>query len=123
MTFDLPKGPSIAVLPFDNMTGDQGLNYLCDGVSENIISSLSYIPELLVIARNSSFSYKGKAINIQQIGQDLTRMLIVVQRVDRWNAAHFRKARNGIVAIRTNDDAVEHPSQYTGRILDRFSAT
>ena len=102
MTFDLPKGPSIAVLPFDNMTGDQGLNYLCDGVSENIISSLSYIPELLVIARNSSFSYKGKAINIQQIGQDLDahyvmegsiqksdkRFRIIVQLIDAQSGIH-----------------------------------
>ncbi|MFC1880298.1 adenylate/guanylate cyclase domain-containing protein [Thermodesulfobacteriota bacterium] len=71
MTFELPKGPSIAVLPLDNMTGDPEQEFLCDGITENIISSLSYIPNLFVIARNSTFAYKGKSITAQQVGREL----------------------------------------------------
>jgi adenylate cyclase len=71
MTFDLPKGPSIAVLPFNNMSGDPKQDYFCDGITENIISALSHFPKLLVIARNSTFVYKGKSINVRQVGRKL----------------------------------------------------
>ena len=71
MTFELPKGPSIAVLPLDNMTGDPEQEFMCDGITENIISSLSYLPNLFVIARNSTFAYKGKSITAQQVGREL----------------------------------------------------
>jgi len=71
MTFELPQGPSIAVLPLDNMTGDPEQEFFCDGITENIISSLSYIPNLFVIARNSTFAYKGKSITAQQVGREL----------------------------------------------------
>jgi TolB-like protein/class 3 adenylate cyclase/Flp pilus assembly protein TadD len=71
MTFELPKGPSIAVLPFDNMTGDPDLEFFCDGITENIISTLSQLPDLLVIGRHSTFSYKNKPVKIQQIGKEL----------------------------------------------------
>jgi len=67
----LPEKPSIAVLPFDNMSGDADQEYLADGITENIITALSKIPEMLVIARNSVFTYKDKPIKIQQVGQDL----------------------------------------------------
>ncbi|MFC1580319.1 tetratricopeptide repeat protein [Thermodesulfobacteriota bacterium] len=63
--------PSIAVLPFTNMSGDATQDYFSDGISENIITGLSKIPRILVIARNSSFTYKGKAMKIRDIGQDL----------------------------------------------------
>jgi len=71
MTFDLPKGPSIAVLPFVNMSGDQAQESFCDGITENIISALSQTSKLFVIARNSTFAYKGKSIKIQKIGHEL----------------------------------------------------
>ena len=71
MAFPLPEKPSIAVLPFDNMSGDPEQNYLGDGISENIITALSYIPEMFVIARNSSFTYKGKPVKVQQISEEL----------------------------------------------------
>lgn len=67
----LPDKPSIAVLPFGNMSEDPQQEYFSDGISEDIITDLSKISGLIVIARNSSFAYKGKAVNIQQIGQDL----------------------------------------------------
>ena len=63
--------PSIAVLPFDDMSPDKSLGYLGDGVSEDIITMLSRFPDLLVIARNSSFVYKGKPVDVRQIGRDL----------------------------------------------------
>jgi adenylate cyclase len=59
------------VLPFDNMTGDPEEDSFCDGFADNLISTLSYTKELLVIARNSSFAYRDKQINIQQIGKEL----------------------------------------------------
>ena len=71
MALPLPEKPSIAVLPFDNMSGDPKQDYLGDGISENIITALSYIPEMFVIARNSSFSYKGTAAKIQQVSEEL----------------------------------------------------
>jgi adenylate cyclase len=71
MAFPLPEKPSIAVLPFDNMSGDPAQDYLGDGISENIISALSYIPEMFVIARNSSFTYKGKPVKVQQVSEEL----------------------------------------------------
>ena len=63
--------PSIAVLPFDNMSGDSGQDYFADGMTEAIITELSRVPDLLVIARNSSFAYKGKAVNIADIAAAL----------------------------------------------------
>ncbi|MFC1578639.1 adenylate/guanylate cyclase domain-containing protein, partial [Thermodesulfobacteriota bacterium] len=71
MAFDLSEGPSLAVLPFDNMSKDPDQEYFCDGITENIIAVLSHIPQLMVIARNSTFAYKGKSINVQQIGHEL----------------------------------------------------
>ncbi|TXL69772.1 tetratricopeptide repeat protein [Vineibacter terrae] len=67
----LPDKPSIAVLPFQNMSGDAEQEYFADGITEDIITALSHISSLFVIARNSSFAYKGKAIDIRQIGREL----------------------------------------------------
>ena len=63
--------PSIAVLPFDDLSPDKSLSYLGDGVSEDIITMLSRFPDLSVVARNSSFVYKGKPVDMRQIGRDL----------------------------------------------------
>jgi adenylate cyclase len=68
---ELPDKPSIAVLAFDNMSGDPNQEYFCDGIAEEIITALSKIPTLFVIARNSSFTYKGKAVKVQQVGRTL----------------------------------------------------
>jgi len=67
----LPDKPSIAVLPFVNISGDQEHEYFSDGMGEDIITALSRIPDVFVIARNSSFAYKGKAVNVRQVGQEL----------------------------------------------------
>jgi TolB-like protein/Tfp pilus assembly protein PilF len=72
MAFPLPKKPSIAVLPFDNLSGDPEQEYIADSISENIITTLSKFPhQLFVIARNSSFFYKGKSVKISQVSQEL----------------------------------------------------
>ena len=67
----LPEKPSIAVLPFQNMSGDPEQEYFVDGMVEDIITGLSRIKWLFVIARNSSFTYKGKAIDVRQVGREL----------------------------------------------------
>jgi len=70
-SFELPDRPSIAVLPFQNMSGDAEQEYFCDGMVEDIITGLSRIKWLFVIARNSSFIYKGRAVDVSQVGRDL----------------------------------------------------
>lgn len=67
----LPNKPSIAVLPFQNMSGDSEQEYFADGIVEDITTGLSRIKWLFVIARNSSFTYKGKTVDIKQVGRDL----------------------------------------------------
>jgi adenylate cyclase len=71
MSFPLPDKPSIAVLPFDNLTGDPDQEYFSDGITTEIITALSKTPKLFVIARNSTFSYKGKPVKVQQVAEDL----------------------------------------------------
>jgi adenylate cyclase len=66
-----PEPPSIAVLPFDNMSGDREQEYFSDGITEDIITDLSKVGGLLVIARNSSFAYKGKSTDIRTVGREL----------------------------------------------------
>jgi TolB-like protein/class 3 adenylate cyclase len=67
----LPDKPSIAVLPFQNMSGDPEQEYFADGMVEDIITALSRFKSLFVIARNSSFAYKGRAVDIKQVGREL----------------------------------------------------
>jgi adenylate cyclase len=98
----LPDRPSIAVLPLDNLSGDRAEDYFSDGITEDIITELSRFSELFVIARNSSFQYKGKAIDVRQAGRELgvryvlqgsirrggDRVRISVQLADTVNGAH-----------------------------------
>jgi len=102
-TLALPDKPSIAVLPFLNMTGDPEQDYFTDGVTEDIITELSRFHSLFVIARNSSFSYKGKSPNIQQVGKELgvryvlegsirrssNRIRVTAQLVDTLTGSHI----------------------------------
>ncbi len=71
MAYPLPEKPSIAVLPFNNMSGDPDQEYFSDGITEHIITSLSKVPYIFVIARTSTFAYKGRAIKINQIAEEL----------------------------------------------------
>jgi adenylate cyclase len=71
MAFPLPNKPSIAVLPFVNMSEDPKQEYFSDGITEEIITALSKVPRLFVIARNSTFTYKGKAVKVRQVSEEL----------------------------------------------------
>ncbi len=71
MAFPLPDKPSIAVLPFNNLSGDPEQDYFSDGLTEEIISTLSRVPKIFVIARNSTFTYKGKPAKVQQVSEEL----------------------------------------------------
>ena len=100
---DFPKSPSIAVLPFVNMSDDPEQEYFSDGITEEIITGLSKVPHLIVIARNSSFTYKRKPVKVQQVGQELgvryvlegsvrraaDRVRITVQLVDATTGHHL----------------------------------
>lgn len=99
----LPDKPSIAVLPFQNMSGDPGQEYFADGMAEEIITALSRFRSLVVLARNSSFTYKGRAIDIKRVGRELgvryvlegsvrrggDRVRITGQLVDAQSGAHI----------------------------------
>jgi len=103
MALPLPDKPSVAVLPFVNMTGDQKQEYFADGFTEEIITSLSKIPALFVISRTSSFSYKGKPVKVQQVSEELgvryvlegsvqkssSRVRINVQLIDAISGKHL----------------------------------
>jgi adenylate cyclase len=67
----LPDKPSVAVLPFTNMSGDPEQEFVSDGIAEDVITALSHYPSLFVIARNSTFTYKGRAVDVKQVGREL----------------------------------------------------
>jgi len=71
MAYPLPDKPSIAVLPFNNLSGDPEQEYFSDGITEEIITALSKVPKLFVIARNSTFTYKGKPVKVKQVAEEL----------------------------------------------------
>ena len=99
----LPDKPSIAVLPFANMSGDAEQEYFADGISEDIITALSKLPQLFVIARNSSFTFKGRNVDIGEVGKSLgvryvlegsvrksgARVRITAQLIDASTAGHL----------------------------------
>lgn len=99
----LPDKPSIAVLPFDNMSGDREQEYFADGTVEEIITALSRFRQLFVIARNSTFTYKGRAVDVKQVGRELgvryvlegsvrrtdNRVRIAAQLIDATTATHL----------------------------------
>jgi adenylate cyclase len=73
----LPDKPSIAVLPFVNMSGDAEQEYFSDGITEDVITELSHFRSLFVIARNSAFTYKGRAVNVRDVGRELGVQYVV----------------------------------------------
>ncbi len=107
MAFPLPDKPSIAVLPFVNMSDDPKQDYFCDGMTDQIITSLSIIPRLFVIARESTFVYKGKAVKVQKVAEEMgvryvlegsiqksgDRVRILVQLIDAVKGVHLWSER------------------------------
>ncbi len=124
-SFPLPDKPSIAVLAFDNLSGDPGQEYLSDGISESIITSLSRISEFLVIPRQSSFSYKDKAVKAKEIASELgvqylidgsvqksdSRVRVTAQLIDALSGHHlwtqqYNRQWEDIFALQ--DDITQH---------------
>jgi adenylate cyclase len=120
----LPDKPSIAVLPFQNMSGDPEQEYFSDGMTEDLITDLSKVSALFVIARNSSFSYKGRSVKVQEIGRDLgvrfvlegsvrkagNRVRITAQLIDAGSGGHLwaeRFDRDLTDIFSTQDEVVE----------------
>ncbi len=89
MAFPLPDKPSIAVLPFVNMSEDSSREYFADGLTEEIITALSKAPQMLVIARNSTFTYKGKPTKVQQVAEELGVRYVLEGSV-RWAGNRIR---------------------------------
>jgi TolB-like protein/class 3 adenylate cyclase len=129
----LPDKPSIAVLPFQNMSGDPEQEYFADGMVEEITTALSRFRQLFVIARNSSFTYKGKAVDIKQVGRELgvryvlegsvrkaaNRVRITGQLVDAMTGAHLWADRfdGGL------DDIFELQDQVTVSVVGAIAPT
>ena len=120
----VPQKPSIAVLPFTNMSGDAEQEYFSDGMTEDLITDLSKISALFVIARNSSFAYKGRLVKVQEIGRDLgvrfvlegsirksgNRVRITAQLIDAESGGHLwaeRFDRDLTDIFATQDEVVE----------------
>ena len=125
MAFPLPEKPSLAVLPFDNLSGDSSQDYFSDGITETIITNLSNVSNLFVIARNSTFTYKGKPVKVQQVAEELgvryvlegsvqrseDRVRITAQLIDALTGHHlwaenYDRKLGDIFALQ--DDITEH---------------
>lgn len=129
----LPRMPSIAVLPFQNMSGDPEQDYFADGMVEDIITALSRYRWLFVIARNSSFTYKGRAIDVKQVGRELgvrfvlegsvrkagSRVRITAQLIDAANGMHLWADRcDGTV-----EDVFDLQDSVTARVVGQLAPT
>ena len=85
MAFPLPDKPSIAVLPFVNMSDDAQQEYFADGMTEDLITDISKVNGLFVIARNSVFTYKGKTVKIHQVAEELGVRYVMEGSVPRYH--------------------------------------
>ncbi len=127
LTLPLPDMPSLAVLPFANLSGDPEQDYFADGMAEEIITALSKISGLFVIARNSSFIYKGRAVDVKQVGRELgvryvlegsvrkagSRMRINGQLIDAASGMHLSADRfDGVL-----EDVFDLQDQVTASVI------
>ncbi len=129
----LPDKPSIVVLPFDNMSGDKEQEYFADGITEDIITDISKVSGMFVIARNSAFTYKGKAVNLTQVGRDLgvkhvlegsvrkagNRVRITAQLIDAASGGHLWAERYD----RNLDDIFAVQDEVTREIVKALRVT
>ena len=133
MAYALPDRPSIAVLPFDNMSNDPEQEYFSDGISEDIITDLSKISGLFVVARNSSFTYKGTPVKIRQVAEDLGVRYVLEGSVRR-SGDHIRINTQLIDALegdhlwaerydRELKDIFALQSEIAQRVVDALSVT
>ena len=132
----LPAGPSIAVLPFVNLSGDPEQDYFVDGITEEIITALTQFRELFVIARNSTFQYKGQALDVRRIGEELgvryvlegsvrraaDTIRVTAQLIDAQTGAHlwaetYDRALSAETIFAVQDEITEH---VVARIAEPF---
>ena len=127
LAFPLPDKPSIAVLPFDNLSGGPNRDHIPDGITEDIITSLSQISDLFVIARNSTFTYKGKPVRVQEVAEQLgvrhvlegsfqssgETVRITAQLIDALDGSHLWAERYD----RTMADLFALQDEITGQIV------
>lgn len=130
-TQDTSTVPAIAVLPFDDLSATQTLGYLGDGVAEDIITALSRFPDVVVVARGSSFAYKGKAVDLRQIGKalgvgyvlegsvrkDADKLRVVAQLIDTTTREHVWAERFD----RTGADPWALQDEITGMIVSAMT--
>lgn len=116
MRLQRPEKPSIAVLPFDNMSGDADQDYFADGVVEAITATLSRIRSFFVIARNSSFAYKGRHMNVRDIGRELGVKYVLEGSVQRSG----NRVRITVQLIETDGGAHLWADKYDGSLDDIF---
>jgi len=131
MAYPLPDKPSIAVLPFVNMSNDPNQEYFCDGITEDLITDLSKVSDLFVIARNSTFAYKGKQVKIRQVAQELgvryvmegsvrkadKKVRITAQLIDATTGRHLWADRyTGII-----DDVFAYQDKITQKIVNALA--
>jgi TolB-like protein/Tfp pilus assembly protein PilF len=117
MSYPLPDGPSIAVLPFANLSEDASQEYFSDGITEQIITSLSNTPYLYVIARNSTFAYKGKAVKVQQVAEELGVRYVLEGSVQR-SKNRLRINAQLIDAVAGHHLWAEHFDREMGDVFD-----
>ncbi len=129
----LPDRPSVAVLPFNNMSGDPAQEYFSDGITEDLITDLSKVSGLFVIARNSSFAYKGRQMDLRQVGRDLGvryilegsirkeggRVRINAQLIDSMSGGHVWAERFD----RNIEDVFALQDEVTQQIVSALSVT
>src|SRR4029077_11223590 len=115
-TAGLPE-KSIAVLPFENQNRDPDTDYLCDGIPESIINSLSELPKLKVMSRNSVFHYKGKEADAQTVGKELKVQTLLTGRVrQRGDSLTI-----GVELINAQDNSQMWGQQYNRKLADVFA--
>ena len=117
MAFALPDKPSIAVLPFDNMSGDPEQEYFADGMTEDLITDLSKISGLFVIARNSTFTYKGTPVEVRQVAEDLGVRYVLEGSVRRSGD----EVRINAQLIDATTGGHVWAERYDGSVVDIFS--
>jgi adenylate cyclase len=128
MAFPLPDKPSIAVLPFTNMSDDAKQEYFVDGMTEDLITDLSKLSGLFVISRNSTFTYKGKAVEVRQVAEDLGVRYVLagsVRRVEdqiRVNAQLIDATTGGQLWANRYDDQLDNIFALQDRITKKIFA-
>jgi adenylate cyclase len=117
MAYPLPVEPSIAVLPFDNMSGDPDQEYFSDGITDDLITDLSKISGLFVIARNSVFTYKGKPVKIRQVAEEMGVRYVLEGSVRRAKD----RVRINVQLIDSTTGGHIWAERYDGKIDDLFA--